>query len=195
MKSRRDAREGALQALYEIEVGKVPSEEAFERMVAETELSHDLEEYARRVVDGVLEHRSEIDERIAGYLRDYDFSRLAAVDRNILRIGAFEILFVPEMPPAVTLNEAIEVAKRFSTAESGKFVNGVLAGLLRNSPKAEWDPASAPPEEPIVRTPEPVIEEEIVQEDSEEAQDARRFGAWRIRGDESGEGDEGSEEA
>jgi N utilization substance protein B len=187
-RSRRKAREGALKALYEIEIGKPRVRESIEAVVMEAELSHDLAEYAERLVFGVMDNRRELDEAISKYLKEYDFSRLAAVDRNILRIATFELLNVPEMPPAVTINEAIEIAKRYSTAESGKFVNGVLGRLLLETPKANWDPAQAPEEtsEEIDRTPETIEVEEIeVSPDSEDFRVASRIGGWKLKSDDT----------
>ncbi len=82
--------------------------------------------FAIGLVNGCLAHRQRIDEAIRRAAENWDFERLAAVDRNILRLGVYELLFREDIPPQVTLNEAIELAKRFSTAKSGAFVNGVL---------------------------------------------------------------------
>ncbi len=78
-----------------------------------------------------MEHRTEIDAAIREQARNYEFSRLSAVDRNVLRIACHEILFCEDIPPAVAINEAIEIAKKFSTGESGKFVNGVLDNIRK----------------------------------------------------------------
>lgn len=184
-KSRRKAREGALRALYEIEVGKTRVHEAIEATAAEFNLSTDLAAYSERIVRGVRDNLATLDEAISARLKDYDFTRLAAIDRNILRVAAFEIYYVPEMPPAVTINEAIEIAKRYSTAESGRFVNGVLGKLLLSSPKANWDPATAPKEER--EEPEEVAEEEVeeidVTPDDPNFKAASRVGGWKIRSD------------
>ncbi|AIE86823.1 transcription antitermination factor NusB [Fimbriimonas ginsengisoli] len=185
-RSRRVAREGALRALYEIEVGKSAVRDAIESTIYVQELSHDLADYMERLVLGVNEHRRQLDALIAKYLKDYDFSRLATVDRNLLRIATFEILHVPEMPPAVSINEAIEIAKRYSTFESGKFINGVLGRLLLDTPKANWDPTQAPAEqsEEIVRSPEPVEVEEIdVAPEDESFRAASRIGGWKLKAD------------
>ncbi|MGV3615096.1 MAG: transcription antitermination factor NusB [Fimbriimonas sp.] len=182
-KSRRRAREGALQALFQIEIGKANLTDAIETTVMDTGLSHDLADYMDRLVRGVYTNRRELDPYLEDYLKDYDLDRLAAVDRNVLRIATYELLHVPEMPPAVTINEAIEISRKFSTAESGKFVNGVLGRMVRNTPKANWNPADAPPEaeeEAFVPEPEPVVEEEVVQEGTQEAKDAKRFG-WVLK--------------
>ena len=78
-----------------------------------------------------MEHRAAIDDAIRDQARNYEFSRLSAVDRNVLRIACQELLFCDDIPPAVAINEAIEIAKKFSTEESGKFVNGVLDNIRR----------------------------------------------------------------
>jgi N utilization substance protein B len=83
-------------------------------------------EFARDLVVGVGEHLSEIDSMIRETLENYAFQRLSAVDRNILRLGAFEVLFSEHIPPEAAINEAIEIAKRFGGEESPKFVNGIL---------------------------------------------------------------------
>lgn len=81
------------------------------------------------LVRGAMRHREEIDERLRGLTGDWPVERQSAADRNILRLGAYEILYQPETPSAVILNEAVEIAKRYSTEESGRFVNGVLAAV------------------------------------------------------------------
>src|SRR5208283_3207039 len=107
--------------------------------------------------------------------------RVAAVDRNVMRIGAYELLHVPSVPPAVTLNEAVEIAKKYSTAESGKFVNGVLGRFLLDTPKAKWDAATAPieVEEKGESAPPPEIEEFEV--DEAEAKKLLKVGGWTLR--------------
>ena len=169
-------------ALFQIELGKSSLTDAIEATVLDTGISHDLAEYMERLVRGVYTNRRDIDPFVMRFLKGYELDRLATVDRNVLRIATYEFLHVPEMPPAVTINEAIEISRKFSTAESGKFVNGVLGRMLRETPKANWDPATAPAEsfEPTDRDPDPIIEEEIVEEGTQEAKDAKRFG-WVLR--------------
>jgi N utilization substance protein B len=183
-KSKRRAREAALRALYEIELGHARLQEALDQSLAFADLTPELAQYTERVVRGIREKLPIIDQRIAPLIHDYDYSRIAVVDRNVLRIATYELLEEPAIPPAVTINEAIEIAKRFSTAESGRFVNGVLGSLLQETPKANWDPRTAPPEyqeEPAPPEPEPEIEEEVVEEGSQEAKTAQRFGVWKLR--------------
>lgn len=138
--------------------------------------------YAEALVRGVYEHRYALDNLLESLVKDYSWERVAAVDRGILRIGAYELLHMPHLPPAVTLNEAIEIAKKFSTAESGKFVNGVLASVLAGCDKANWDPSEHPAD--LTETPEPQEpepEEEQI-EAGEEADKLLKVGAWKIRG-------------
>ena len=78
------------------------------------------------LIRGAIEHRDEADERIRRYCKNWDLPRIAAVDRNILRLAIFEMLHRDDIPPVVSINEAVDIAKRFSTQDSGKFVNGIL---------------------------------------------------------------------
>lgn len=87
--------------------------------------------YAREVVDGIIDHRDEIDELITTHSRDWRLERMPAVDRALLRIGVWEILYNDEVPTAVAIDEAVELAKEFSTDDSGAFVHGVLARVSR----------------------------------------------------------------
>ena len=87
--------------------------------------------YAREIVDGVIDHRDDIDEQIATYSRDWTVARMPAVDRAVLRIAIWEILYNDEVPAAVAIDEAVTLAKEFSTDESGSFVNGVLGRVAR----------------------------------------------------------------
>jgi len=107
-------------------------------------LRHDgpLVEFARGLLAGVRRHRPELDQRLAETAANWSLARMAATDRNALRLGAYELLFA-ETPPRVAINEAIELAKRFGTEESGHFVNGILDRLLRQRGST---PASRPEE-------------------------------------------------
>jgi N utilization substance protein B len=78
------------------------------------------------LIKGVLQHRDDIDERIKKHCRNWDFNRIAVVDRNIMRLAIFEMLHREDIPPVVSINEAVDIAKKFSTEDSGKFVNGIL---------------------------------------------------------------------
>jgi transcription antitermination protein NusB len=180
-KSRRKAREAALQALYQIEIGKRPLAQVLEEMEQHSGLDADLLDFATELVKGFVHERQTLDARIRPFVREYEFERLAAVDRNVLRIAGYELFFVPNIPPAVSINEAIEIVKKYSTAESGRFVNGVLGNLLLESPKANWDPSQYVQEEQAEREEEaePAVEE--IEESSPEAQELQRVGAWKIK--------------
>ena len=82
--------------------------------------------FAEPLIRGTLQHRDRIDEHIKKHVKNWDFSRIAAVDRNILRLAIFEMLHRDDIPPVVSINEAVDIAKKFSTQDSGKFVNGIL---------------------------------------------------------------------
>jgi transcription antitermination protein NusB len=82
--------------------------------------------FAEPLIRGVLENRDTIDEKIKSHTKNWDFHRIAAVDRNIMRLAIYEMLFREDIPPVVSINEAVDIAKRFSTQDSGKFVNGIL---------------------------------------------------------------------
>ena len=89
--------------------------------------------YAREIVDGIVDHRDDIDESIVTHSRDWKLERMPTVDRALLRIAAWEILYNDEVPTAVAIDEAVELAKEFSTDDSGAFVHGVLARVARAS--------------------------------------------------------------
>jgi N utilization substance protein B len=91
--------------------------------------------FAEPLIKGVLQHRDAIDEQIKKHCKNWDFNRIAAVDRNIMRLAIYEMLYRQDIPPVVSINEAVDIAKKFSTEDSGKFVNGILdkikLGLMR----------------------------------------------------------------
>ena len=89
--------------------------------------------YAREIVDGIVDHRDEVDEQITTHSRDWKIDRMPAVDRALLRIGVWELLYNSEVPTAVAIDEAVELAKEFSTDDSGAFVHGVLARVARSA--------------------------------------------------------------
>jgi len=137
-KARRAARELALNILYQADAAGMPFEEALETAKEASGLQEDALQYAEKIARGVFKKRKELDREIRRLAPDWPPERQPAVDRNLLRIAIYEMKYVEDVPEAVSVNEAVELAKRFSTAESGKFVNGVLAGYLRNrSEKAE----------------------------------------------------------
>lgn len=125
MATRREARERALELCYELDVRERPAGEVL------SDLPVPPDDYTERVVVGVDEHREELDRRIDAASEHWSIDRMAVVDRALLRIGAFELGHVPEVPTGVVISEAVELARRYSTDESGRFVNGVLSALAR----------------------------------------------------------------
>ena len=124
---RRDGRQAAIQYLYQVDTH--PPEDVVAGMEAfwkQNEVPTKVRDFAAPLLRGVLEKKPELDAKIRGLADNWDFERLAIVDRNILRLAIYEMLFCPEIPPVVSINEAIEIAKKFGSAESGKFVNGLL---------------------------------------------------------------------
>ena len=128
---RRDAREAAVQYLYQRELQADESDALLEEFYRLRGLSPSARRFCETLLKGWMENRAAIDAAIREHARNYEFSRLSAVERNVLRIACQELLFCEDIPPAVAINEAIEIAKKFSTGESGKFVNGVLDNIRR----------------------------------------------------------------
>lgn len=126
---RRRARTIALQALFEIDsVGHSP-EKALKSLLEEMSLPEEATTFAKRLVKGVLENKTSLDATIQRFAPTWPVDQLAIVDRNILRLAIFEILFDKEAPLKVVINEAVELAKTFGSESSARFVNGVLGSL------------------------------------------------------------------
>jgi len=138
--TRREARELALRMLFQLDLGKQPTDEVIEAALGQSKLEGANRLYSEELVRGTLEHLAEIDGRITALTPDWTPDRQAAVDRNLLRLSAYELLYRPDAPVAAVVNEAVELAKKYSTAESGRFVNGVLGALARR-PRGESGPA------------------------------------------------------
>lgn len=144
MRKRTLARIAAMQALYQRDVCGETSLDGLEEAFPDQTEDPAVSSFARELVEGAWEHRAEIDRVIAGVARNWELSRMAAVDRNILRLAAYELLYRDDIPPLVAINEAIEMAKKFSTRNSGPFVNGILDNLRLQAPAR----ALARPESP-----------------------------------------------
>ncbi|AEF94951.1 NusB antitermination factor [Desulfotomaculum nigrificans CO-1-SRB] len=142
---RRQARETALQALFQIDVGKIEPEFALKNTAEEFGAGPQELEFARQLVIGTLEHINEIDEIISRVSKEWQLSRMANVDRNIMRLALYEMMFRDDIPGSVSINEAVELAKAFGGADSGKFVNGILGKVLAS--QAEFKAAVSVPEQ------------------------------------------------
>ena len=134
-RARRRAREAALQMLYQCEVGRIVPDEAialYGQIEQEAWLeSPGAEAFAAQLVLGTVGHEDEIDPVIAQSAEHWRPERMAVIDRLILRMAVFQLRYVPDVPPAVVINEAIDLARRFGGEESGRFVNGVLDAIKR----------------------------------------------------------------
>ena len=129
--TRRKGRELALQALYQIELTADPSGAAVERFLNHFEGRPEAKEFARRLVSGVISQRPELDRLIDEYAENWKLERIAITDAIILRIAAYEILFCNDIPR--TVNEAIEIAKRFGGMDSAPFINGILDRVAQSA--------------------------------------------------------------
>lgn len=135
MPSRRMARETALQALFSIDVGhREPSEVLDEYLAPHEDSTHRL--FVKDLVLGTLEHASESDEMFSPFLQGWTIERLPTIDRLILRMAIFEMRYRATTPRPVVINEAVELAKKFSTEDSGRYVNGVLSAVNKDYAQA-----------------------------------------------------------
>jgi N utilization substance protein B len=136
------SRQVALQALYALEVGPAGAsvEEVFERVSDHFDLPEGARAFAKQLVCGVIADREAIDEGLARHARNWRLSRMAAVDRNVLRLGSYEILHT-DTPIEVVLDQAVELARRFGADGSPAFVNGILDALARESGRGAGSPS------------------------------------------------------
>jgi len=128
---RRKARISAVQILYIFDATQGKIDEIWEKECNRTGLPPDGKEFARVLVDTTYKNLEEIDKTIKAYLINWSFDRLAAVDRAILRMGVAEFLYFPDIPPKVTIDECVEIAKEYSTEKSPSFINGVLDTIAK----------------------------------------------------------------
>ncbi len=126
MSRRRRSREFAIQVLYQLEINQQTVQETLTQFQKIYLPKGERDEFLERLVHGVLEHRKEIDRLIKQYSKNWRLDRMSLIDRNILRLAIFELMHCEDIPPKVTLNEAIELGKKFGSEESGRFVNGIL---------------------------------------------------------------------
>jgi len=127
---RRIIRERVLQALYAHELSHDPVEAIVQTVLEDLKKDQTAHDFARALVEKVVETESELDTLIKKKVANWEFNRLAVIDRVILRICICELLYFEDIPPKVSINEAIEIARRYSTEKSDKFVNGVLDSVL-----------------------------------------------------------------
>lgn len=137
MRLRSQAREIALCLLYQIEISKIDFSQASQNYLENFPQKQEVIIFFSLLVKGVLKNLEYIDSLIRKHVKNWEITRMAVVDRNILRIACFELLFLKDIPPKVSINEAIELAKRFGDIDSPRFVNGVLDKIYKTESKKE----------------------------------------------------------
>ena len=129
MRKRTQAREFALQILYQMDMTHDSCDISlnnFWQAHSEENIDDELKEFTDKLVKGVSDNLAEIDKKISQFATNWQLERMAVVDRNILRMGCFELKYCDDIPPKVSINEAVELAKKYSGIEAGKFVNAIL---------------------------------------------------------------------
>lgn len=129
-KSRRSARKTTLQILYEVDTVGHKWEEVTERVLGNIKLGLDNKSFVRNLIKGVMDNKSKIDILISKFARSWSTEQMASIDRSLLRMSVYELIFDASLPPKIVINEAIELAKGFGGDNSSKFMNGILGALL-----------------------------------------------------------------
>lgn len=146
---RREARILALETLYETDVAHHHPAEILQRKLEEGRPAEEVAAYARDLLSGVLRHRRELDEIIQSRAPAFPVAQMAAIDRNILRLGLYECLYKRDtVPLKVAINEAIELAKQYGSENSARFVNGVIGRVVGSTPGETGDPSASPDHHP-----------------------------------------------
>jgi len=131
MSNRRRARELALHALYAIELSKNPIEQVKEDIISNENDNKMTKSFAEQLLFRAVNHNDELDILIRKKAANWDFARIAIIDKLILRMAICEFLYFDDIPPKVSIDEAIEISKKYSTAKSGQFINGILDSVLK----------------------------------------------------------------
>jgi transcription antitermination factor NusB len=140
MRKRTRAREIALQILYQVdirgeELGSI-AEDFFNTRLCDDDMPEpSIKEFALNLAKGTLEHIQSIDSIITSYAQNWQLERMAVIDRNIMRMACYELLHIDDIPPKVSINEAVDLAKKYGDTDSGKFVNGILDKVKKNQAK------------------------------------------------------------
>ncbi len=134
MRNRTQSREYALQMLYQADIRHIDHEQIQQEFWQESKPADtEITAFANALFEGTFTRRTEIDATIADYADNWNMKRMAVIDRNILRLGVFELLHQKDVPSKVVINEAIELAKRFGDADSSKFINGILDAIHKKT--------------------------------------------------------------
>jgi len=137
MPSRRKSREFAMQMLYQWELGGSTPDQVGAAFFQERRADHAVESFARELFRGAVDDIARLDQLLREHAENWRLERMAAVDRSILRLAVYELLHCPETPPPAVINEALEIARRFSGEGSVEFVNGILDSVLKSLPASE----------------------------------------------------------
>jgi len=130
--SRRLTRELAFKIIFQIDMGRNPWKEVLTRAISESTLSEKSGAFLEQLVKGTIQYLKEIDAELMKYAEGWKLERMASTDRNILRMALYEIRYLKDIPPGVTVNEAVELSKKYGDDDSGKFVNGILGNIIRS---------------------------------------------------------------
>ena len=136
MRSRTRSREYALQMLYQHDLRQTDPQAMLTTFWEDHQVPDDVKAFANQLFTGTVERLAEIDPLLAGNANNWELKRMAVIDRNILRLGVFELLHTEDVPPKVCINEAIELAKRFGDTDSSKFINGILDAIHKSHARA-----------------------------------------------------------
>jgi N utilization substance protein B len=153
MGARRKARETAMQALFFMDERQDFSDEMFERFCANFAPKPDVRPYFLRLVQGVLKYKTELDALIERFSENWSLSRMSGIDRNLMRIAVFEIVCCRDIPAKVSINEAVDIGKKFGSEESGAFINGIVDSIRAALEKGEIQAFISAPEEPDSKHP------------------------------------------
>ncbi len=145
MRRRSKSRESALQVLFQLNITKQEPTKALTQFEEHFSPDGEADDFMKRLVLGVLKHRRELDRLIEQYSENWRLDRINIIERNILRMALFELLYCQEIPPKVTINEAIDLGKRYGSEDSGSFINGILDRIQSEVVKKPIDTKSPSP--------------------------------------------------
>jgi N utilization substance protein B len=140
---RRKSREFALQVLYQLNITKQDVTQALTQFQENFLPNGEADDFLKRLVLGVTEHRAELDRLIERYSENWRLDRINLIERNLLRMALFELLYCEEIPPKVTINEAIDLGKKYGSEESGSFINGLLDRIQNEVVRKPIEPKSS----------------------------------------------------
>ncbi len=144
MATRRLSREFAVQLLYQLDLNPEPIASVLADFWAERPYDAKTRDFAEELVKGVEEHKKSLDTLIREHATNWDIRRITTVDRNVLRVALYEMTHCPDIPPVVSINEAVDIARKFGTEESGRFLNGILDSIMKKLQRSAREPETQP---------------------------------------------------